>query len=135
MQYEETGKTQKETELQSGSACTRDFANIDHWSDRILFNPWWRSHIAHGISFGKAGADTSGAWNLILVDRDHYIPSNYQVELTELSNGEKVDSRIYPELQQMFDDARAAGLALFVREGYRTTKGAATDHGRSNQRI
>lgn len=45
----------KETELQSGSACTRDFANIDHWSDRILFNPWWRSHIAHGISFGKAG--------------------------------------------------------------------------------
>ena len=48
-------QTQKETELQSGSACTRDFANIDHWSDRILFNPWWRSHIAHGISFGKAG--------------------------------------------------------------------------------
>ena len=48
-------QTQKETELQSGSACTRDFANIDHWSDRVLFNPWWRSHIAHGISFGKAG--------------------------------------------------------------------------------
>ena len=48
-------QTQKETELQSGSACTRDFANIVHWSDRILFNPWWRSHIAHGISFGKAG--------------------------------------------------------------------------------
>lgn len=70
----------------------------------------------------KQVADTSGAWNLILVDRDHYIPANYQVELTELSNGEKVDSRIYLELQQMFDDARAAGLALFVREGYRTTK-------------
>ena len=31
-----------------------------------------------------------------------------------------MDSRIYPELQQMFDDARADGLALFVREGYRT---------------
>ena len=41
-------------------------------------------------------------------------------ELTELSNGKKVDSRIYPELQQMFNDARAEGLALFVREGYRT---------------
>ena len=64
----------------------------------------------------KQVADTSGAWNLILVDRDHYIPANYQVELTELSNGEKVDSRIYLELQQMFDDARAAGLALFVRK-------------------
>ena len=69
----------------------------------------------------KSFADTSGEWNLILVDRNHYIPNNYQVELTELSNGKKVDSRIYPELQQMFNDARAEGLALFVREGYRTT--------------
>ena len=57
-----------------------------------------------------------------MVDRNHYIPNNYQVELTELSNGKKVDSRIYPELQQMFNDARAEGLALFVREGYRTTE-------------
>ena len=64
----------------------------------------------------KSFADTSGEWNLILVDRNHYIPNNYQVELTELSNGKKVDSRIYPELQQMFNDARAEGLALFVRE-------------------
>lgn len=70
----------------------------------------------------KSFADTSGEWNLILVDRNHYIPDNYQVELTELSNGKKVDSRIYPELQQMFNDARAEGLALFVREGYRTTE-------------
>lgn len=57
----------------------------------------------------KSFADTSGEWNLILVDRNHYIPDNYQVELTELSNGKKVDSRIYPELQQMFNDARAEG--------------------------
>ena len=57
----------------------------------------------------KSFADTSGEWNLILVDRNHYIPDNYQVELTELSNGKKVDSRIYPELQEMFNDARAEG--------------------------
>ena len=65
-------------------------------------------------------ADTSGEWNLILVNREHKILKNYQVELTQLSNGKEVDSRIYPELQQMFDDARADGLSLFVREGYRT---------------
>ena len=64
--------------------------------------------------------NTSENWNLILVNRDHPIPDNYQVQLTELSNGKEVDSRIYPELQQMFNDARAAGLSLFVREGYRT---------------
>lgn len=67
-------------------------------------------------------ADTSFGWNLILVNDDYCIPRNYEVELTELSNGEKVDSRIYPQLQQMFDDARTEGLELFVREGYRTTQ-------------
>lgn len=33
-----------------------------------------------------------------------------------------MDSRIYPQLQQMFDDARTEGLELFVREGDRTTQ-------------
>ena len=65
-------------------------------------------------------ADESNGWNLILVNRNHYIPEDYEVELTTLSNGERVDSRIYPDLQAMFDDARADGLQLFVREGYRT---------------
>lgn len=65
-------------------------------------------------------ADTSLGWNLILVNREHLIPNDYEMELTELSNGKKVDSRIYPELQEMFNDARAAGLDLFVADGYRT---------------
>ena len=62
----------------------------------------------------------SGEWNLILVNKNHKIPYTYSPELIELSNGEKVDARIYPDLQKMFDDARAAGLQLFVRDGYRT---------------
>ena len=64
----------------------------------------------------KSFADTSGEWNLILVNRNHYIPNNYQVELTELSNGKKVDSRIYPELQQMFNDARAVKEAKGIED-------------------
>ena len=70
--------------------------------------------ITHHVASGDNG------WNLILVNRNSYIPDDYKVELTELSNGEKVDSRIYPELQEMFNDARAQGYGLFVREGYRT---------------
>ncbi len=65
-------------------------------------------------------ATVEHGWNLILINKDNYIPSDYEVELLELSNGEKVDKRIYPELQQMFDDARATGLELFVAQGYRT---------------
>lgn len=74
------------------------------------------------IEIGRKTASTEHGWNLILVNEDYYIPDNYEVELTELSNGKKVDSRIYPYLQSMFDDVRANGLALFVREGYRTSE-------------
>ena len=74
------------------------------------------------IEIGRKTASTEHGWNLILVNEDYYIPDNDEVELTELSNGKKVDSRIYPSLQSMFDDARANGLALFVREGYRTSE-------------
>jgi D-alanyl-D-alanine carboxypeptidase len=65
-------------------------------------------------------ASENNGWNLILVNSDNYIPNNYEVELTELSNGEKIDSRVYPELQEMFNAARAEGLELFVAAGYRT---------------
>ena len=64
----------------------------------------------------------SEEWNLIVVNRWNKLPKNYNVELTELSNGEKVDSRIYPHLQRMFDAARAEGVYPIVKEGYRTTE-------------
>ena len=76
--------------------------------------------LLENIQLGGKTASLEHGWNLILVNRDNYIPDNYEVELTELANGEKVDSRIYPYLQSMFDDARADGLQLFVAAGYRT---------------
>lgn len=57
---------------------------------------------------------------LILVNRENKIPENYKIELTELSNGEAVDSEIYPDLQKMFDDMREQGIYPVVGEGYRT---------------
>ncbi|WP_417765027.1 M15 family metallopeptidase [Sinanaerobacter sp. ZZT-01] len=59
-------------------------------------------------------------WNLILVNQDNYIPDDYDIELTVLSNGESVDSRIYANLQDMFDNARAAGIYPIVVSGFRT---------------
>lgn len=61
-------------------------------------------------------------WNLIMVSENHFLPDDYTVELTELKNGKKVDSRIYPYLQKMFDDMRAEGIYPTVREGYRTAE-------------
>lgn len=65
-------------------------------------------------------ATTENGWNLILINKDNRIPEDYEVNLYKLSNGEKVDERIYPELQKMFNDARVSGLSLFVAHGHRT---------------
>ena len=64
----------------------------------------------------------SEEWNLIVVNRWNELPEDYSVELTELSNGQKVDSRIYPALQEMFDAARSERIYPIVREGYRTAE-------------
>lgn len=75
-----------------------------------------------GFIFSKRAeyaTDTNG-WNLILVNEDYHVPQNYAVKLTKLDNGERVDTRIYPALQDMFDAAKEEGLHMIVREGYRT---------------
>ena len=59
-------------------------------------------------------------WRLILVNAQHTVPEDYEIELTDLFNGTRVDSRIYPDLQRMFDAARAEGVRPIVSEGYRT---------------
>ena len=67
-------------------------------------------------------ASMEHGWNLILVNWEYKIPKDWKVELTELSNGQSVDSRIYPDLQQMFDDMRAQEVYPVVASGYRTAK-------------
>lgn len=62
-------------------------------------------------------------WMLLLVNSSNAIPDGYApTELTELSNGQSVDKRIYPSLQSMFDEARAQGVYPVVSSGYRTAK-------------
>lgn len=73
------------------------------------------------FSPGQA-ASTEHGWNLILVNSEYKVPRDWDIELTELSNGQSVDGRIYPELQQMFDDMRAQGIYPVVASGYRTAK-------------
>lgn len=64
----------------------------------------------------------SDDWNLILVNRWNPIPEDYDVTLTELQNGHSVDSRIYPDLQRMFDDARAQGILPTITSSFRTAE-------------
>lgn len=59
-------------------------------------------------------------WETVLVNNKHCLEQNYEPMCTKLSNGESVDERIYPQLQNMFDDARKDGISITVRSGYRS---------------
>lgn len=76
----------------------------------------------HNIYVENHQSKTSTKWYLVLVNEDNYLPDNYQIELTTLSNGIKVDKRILPALQNMLDDARKEELHLYIGDGYRTNK-------------
>ncbi len=60
-------------------------------------------------------------WSLILVNKTHPIPDGYVIpELTQLANGNSIDSRVYPHLQEMFDAMRAQGIYPTINSSYRT---------------
>lgn len=63
---------------------------------------------------------TSEGWNLVLVNPWHAIPDDLDITLIQLKNGQSVDERIYPDLQGMMDDCRAAGLSPIICSSYRT---------------
>lgn len=48
-------------------------------------------------------------WNLTLVNSEYALPEDWNIEVTQLRDDQQVDSRIYPELQSMFDACRGMG--------------------------
>lgn len=59
-------------------------------------------------------------WNLILVNPWNYLPDDFEVKMTTLKGGHKIDERAYPDLQKMMDDMRAEGLSPYICSSYRT---------------
>ena len=79
-----------------------------------------RSDIIDVFDKAVHTSGTDSDWRLILVNSSHAVPKGYSPDLMQLSNGVYIDSRISPDLQNMFDDARADGIYPVVGEGYRT---------------
>lgn len=66
------------------------------------------------------GVQKKDEWCLILVNKDNPVPENYQVTLKTLKNGDRVDERIYPDLQDMFDAMRSVGIYPHINSAYRS---------------
>ena len=63
---------------------------------------------------------TSSDWRLLLVNSTHPLADDYSVDLTELRNGQSVDTRILSDLQEMFDAVRSEDIYPIVSDAYRT---------------
>ena len=61
-------------------------------------------------------------WQLRLANQSHPLPEDWSVETSTLSNGLKVDARIYDDLTQMLADCAKAGYSALVCSAYRTIK-------------
>lgn len=58
-------------------------------------------------------------WNLVLVNKWNEMEAGYVPELTEISEGHKVDSRIADSLMDMIHDAKNAGYYIYILSSYR----------------
>ena len=67
-------------------------------------------------------APTPTPWYLTLVNRTHPVPEDWTVETVDMPNGQKVDTRIYGPLMEMFEAAKEVnqGILPNVESGYRT---------------
>lgn len=57
---------------------------------------------------------------MTLVNARHPLPSDWQCELTELTGGQRIDSRAFEDLQEMMEDARMAGLDPYICSSFRS---------------
>ncbi len=64
----------------------------------------------------------AAAWNLLLVNPWNRLPDDFSVERKKLKNGQEIDKRIYSDLQDMMDAARAEGLSPIICSAYRTNE-------------
>ena len=60
-------------------------------------------------------------WKLILVNKENYLPDNYEVNLKTINGNMKVDERIYNDLKNMLNDAKKENLDLLICSSYRST--------------
>lgn len=58
-------------------------------------------------------------WNLILVNKTHPIPDDYEVELKSIGSGHQIDARAYDDFKAMIQASKADGVTIYVTSSYR----------------
>lgn len=82
----------------------------------------------NGAYYGKGTYDADKSekvkfdkddWNLVLINKQHKIPEDYEFTLGKISGGMKCDERIIPYLLEMLQAAKDDGINLVICSPYR----------------
>ena len=71
-------------------------------------------------------------WNLILVNRTHPLPDDFEVELKSIGGGHKIDARAYDDYTAMVQAARKEGVYVYVTSSYRSMDKQISQIGRAH---
>lgn len=71
--------------------------------------------------FTPQPANMNAQWNLLLVNRNYILPEDYSPDLSEAvkGSGVRLDSRVSPHYQEMYDAAKKDGITLTPLSGHR----------------
>lgn len=123
---------QESTEVESANGDAELAGNTDKYSiDEILENSTYTN--ADGTSQKSADGTVSGNdmvadtqkvfhktdWNLILINKQHPIPEDYQFDLGTITGNLQCDERIIPDLLDMLKQAKQDGIDLTICSPYR----------------
>lgn len=83
------------------------------------------SELPEGVSYDD--------WNLILVNPNQALPDDFEIELVEVDNEQRIDSRIVDAWMSWKDAALQEGHRLFFASGHRDVTRQASNFNRSIQ--
>ncbi|MCI6640004.1 MAG: M15 family metallopeptidase [Pygmaiobacter massiliensis] len=86
------------------------------------FGPAFHSVANDDLTGQSAPGQGLDGWQLILVNEATPLPDDWQVTPAQLDNGECVDERILPALNELMQAAREQGVFLVVRSGWRSAQ-------------
>lgn len=72
-----------------------------------------------GFEYDATLIEQQDDWRLVLVNKWNEMEAGYEPELTEVSSGHRVDSRIADSLRDMIRGAKKAGYAIYILSSYR----------------
>lgn len=105
-------------EVRAQENSREEEANLKLALSDVLEDETWESLAA--AEKVEEEEDLPEDWNLILVNRTHPMPEDYEAELKPIGSGHQIDARAYEDFQDMIAAARNEGVYIYVTSSYRT---------------